>query len=109
MRYFRGIYAFIKKENASILVLNGTSIDGLAGKKSTELKSFGYNVVGTASAPTKTYTKTVLVDMRSGAKKYTQNYLEKRFGITAVTALPDPAIVPGTADFVILLGTDANN
>lgn len=99
--------AFIKNENASILVLNGTAVDGLAGRKSSELKSFGYNVVGAASAPTKSYTKTVIVDMRNGAKKYTRNYLEKRFGVSAVGSSPDPAIVPGNADFVIILGTDA--
>ncbi len=100
--------AFLKKENASVLVLNGTSIDGLAGRKSTELKSYGYNVISAASAPTKTYTKSVIVDMRGGAKKYTKNYLEKRFGVTATTSMPDPAITPGDADFVIILGTDAN-
>ncbi len=99
--------SFLKSENASIQILNGTSISGLAGKKSADLKSYGYNVIGVGDAPTKTYTKSVLVDMRSGAKKYTLNYLQKRLGLTAVTSLPDPAVQTNNADFVLILGTDA--
>jgi len=99
--------AFIKKENATITVLNGTATEGLASRKATELKSFGYNVVSTGNAPNKNFTKTVIVDMRKQDKKYTRNYLEKRFGVTAVTQMPDPTIVAGDADFVIILGTDA--
>ncbi len=98
--------SFIRNENASITVLNGTQAPGLATQKADELKSFGYGITTIANAPTKTYTKTVIVDMRSGAKRYTKSYLEKRFGVAATTSLPDPAIVPGTADFVIILGTD---
>lgn len=101
--------SFLKNENASITILNGTSITGLAGKESTYLKSYGYNVATVGDAPTKTYTKSVLIDMRSGAKKYTLSYLQKRLNITAVTSLPDPKIQTGTADFVLVLGTDAQN
>ncbi len=99
--------SFLKNENASIAILNGTSISGLAGKESAYLKGYGYNVGTVGDAPTKTYTKSVLVDMRSGAKKYTLSYIQKRLGITAVTALPDPAIKAGAADFVLILGTEA--
>jgi polyisoprenyl-teichoic acid--peptidoglycan teichoic acid transferase len=95
---------FIKKENAQIVVLNGTTTGGLATQKANELKSFGYNVTSIADAPTKNYTKTVLVDLRSGSKKYTKHYLEQRFGVTATNKLPDPSINPGQADFVIILG-----
>ncbi|MDB5182318.1 MAG: LytR family transcriptional regulator [Candidatus Saccharibacteria bacterium] len=98
--------SFLKSENANIVILNGTNTPGLATLKSTELKSYGYNVTQVADAPTKAYTKTVLVDMTKGVKKYTKNYLEKRLGVTATTTLPDPSIVPGTADFVIILGSN---
>ncbi len=99
--------AFIKKENASILILNGTAKEGLASSKATELRSYGYLVSGTGNGPNKDFATTVIVDMRNGEKKYTKNYLEKRFGVSATTQLPDPSIVAGTADFVIILGTDA--
>lgn len=98
--------SYLKNENASVIVLNGTQKSGIATEKGDELKSFGYNIDRVDNAPTKNYTKTVVVDMRGGSKKYTKNYLEKRFGVTAVTSVPDPAILPGTADFVIIIGND---
>jgi len=98
--------AFLKKENAQITVLNGTESIGMATKTSKELKSFGYNILNVDDAPTKNYTNTILVDLRNGTNKYTQNYLEKRLNVKAVTSLPDQTIVPGQADFVIILGSD---
>lgn len=98
--------SYIKNENASIMVLNGTAKTGLATTKGDELKSYGYNITQVGNAPTKTYTQTVIVDLRSGSKKYTLSYLEKRFNVKATGQMPDPAIVPGAADFVIILGSD---
>ncbi|MGI9027363.1 MAG: LCP family protein [Candidatus Saccharimonadales bacterium] len=98
--------SFIRDENASIAVLNGTSKSGLATQKADELKSFGYNITAVDNAPTRSYTKTTIVDLRGGAKKYTKNYLEKRFDVNVTSTLPDATIVPGTADFVIILGSD---
>ncbi|HSX27241.1 MAG TPA: LCP family protein [Patescibacteria group bacterium] len=95
---------YIKSENASILILNGTGTGGLATKKSEELKSYGYNVIGVADAPTKNYPRTILVDLRSGSKKYTRHYLEQRLGVSSVNSLPDSSIAAGSADFVIILG-----
>ena len=95
---------YIKNENASIMVLNGTSISGLATLKADELRSYGYNINQVADAPTKNYQKTVLVDLRNGAKKYTKRYLEQRFFVTASSSLPE-GINPGNADFVIILGS----
>ena len=96
---------YIKNENASIMVLNGTSISGLATLKADELRSYGYNINQVADAPTKNYQKTVLVDLRNGAKKYTKRYLEQRFFVTASSSLPE-GINPGNADFVIILGSE---
>lgn len=100
--------AFLKKEDSKIIILNGTSTPGLATRKSKELKSFGYNIISVGDAPTSSYTNTVLVDLRNGNNKYTLNYLQKRLGVTAVNSLPDSSIVSGEADFVIILGSDAN-
>jgi LCP family protein required for cell wall assembly len=95
---------FLADENATIAVLNGTNVAGLAGRTAEELKSYGYNVSQIADAPTKGYTSTIIVDLRNGQKKYTKAYLEKRFGTSVVSSLPDSNINPGTADFVIILG-----
>ncbi len=101
--------SFLQQESANIAVYNGTTITGLATTKATELKSFGYGVTATATAPTQNYSKTIVVDMTNGKKKYTKHYLEQRFNTTAVTTLPDTTINPGTADFVIILGNDASS
>jgi len=101
---------YLRNENATIAVYNGTTIGGLAGQKATDLRSYGYNINVVADAPTKNYTNTILVDLRNGQKKYTKSYLEKRLGVTAVTSMPDATINPGNADFVIILGaTEGTN
>lgn len=95
---------YIVKENANISVLNGTPTPGLAGEKAEQLKTYGYNVGTVADAPTHDYEKTVIVDLTKGKKPYTKNYLEKRFGVKVTSKLPDNTIVPGKANFVIILG-----
>ncbi len=95
---------YLADENATVMVLNGTNVPGLAGRTAEELKSFGYNMLPAADAPTKSYQETVIVDLRNGDKKYTKHYLENRFGVSTVPNLPDSSINPGMADFVIIIG-----
>lgn len=97
---------YLKKENANVTVLNGTTVAGLATAKATELKSYGYNVGTVSSAPTDGYQQTILVDLTHGKDKYTKHYLEQRFNTTAVTKVPDTAIAPGSSDFILVLGND---
>lgn len=97
----------LAKENASVMVLNGTSTGGLATKYRDILKSYGYKTAKPGDAPTHNYQQTILVDLRNGQNKYTLNYLEKRFKLKADGKLPDGAISPGEADFVIILGADS--
>lgn len=97
---------YIAKENAQITVLNGTSVAGLATTKANELKSFGYNVTKVDNAPTEAYDKTVVVDLSNGADKYTKHYLENRYGVSAVTKIPDSTIQAGSASFIVILGQD---
>lgn len=96
---------YIMREKAKILILNGTNIEGLAGTKAEELKTYGYNVVATANAPSNGWTRTTLVDL-TRKKKYTRNYLEQRFGQYAAGSLGDTSIATQGADFVIILGSD---
>lgn len=95
---------YLAKENAQVMVLNGTATAGLATQKAEELKSYGYNIGTVADAPTQDYSKTVVVDITKGKRPYTKNYLEKRFGVKATKTLPNQAIKPETASFVIILG-----
>jgi LCP family protein required for cell wall assembly len=98
---------FISKENAEVVILNGTTATGLATKKADELKSYGYNVTTVGDAPTEDFQTTQLIDI-TNQNKYTKNYLERRLGVTATSTVPT-GVVPGTADFVIILGADANS
>jgi LCP family protein required for cell wall assembly len=98
--------SFLKSENARIVILNGTNTPGLATKESDLLKSYGYNVTQTGTAPTANYDKTVLVDLTNGTKKYTKNYLEKRVSVSSTTTMPDSTIDTSNADFVIILGSN---
>ncbi len=98
---------FLRKEDAAIGVYNGTSVTGLAARTADDLKSYGYNITAVADSPNKGNKDTILVDLRGGQKKYTLHYLEQRLKVTAVTQLPaNSGITPGTADFVIILGTN---
>lgn len=95
---------FIKKENAGVVVLNGTSSSGLATTKADVLKSYGYNVLQVGDAPDKSTTNTIVVDLKKKDTKYTKRYLELRYKTAVVTDLPDGITVPENADFVIILG-----
>lgn len=99
---------YLKNENASIAVLNGTSVVGLATKRADELKSYGYNVTLIDDAPTKDYASTVLIDFSDGQKKYTKRYLEQRLKTAAVTSATgiDPLVYK--TDIVIIVGNNEN-
>ncbi len=98
---------YILKENAPVVVLNGTTTAGVATETADLLKSYAYNVTKTDNAPTQTYTKTVIIDL-TGKNPYTKNYLEKRFGVTATAKLPDGLTVAdeNRQGFIIIIGED---
>ncbi len=97
---------FIIKEKAKILVLNGTLLPDLATNKAKELGTYGYNVTGVGNTPSPGWTKTQLIDLSHGKKKYTKHYLEQRIGVSASTVMPDNTIQTNGANFVIILGSD---
>lgn len=97
---------FLKRENARVLILNGTDVAGLATATMEELKSYGYNVVGVDNAPTSDYINNMLIDNTVGDKRYTKSYLERRVGLSATSERPINVPGPEEADFVIILGTD---
>ncbi len=100
---------YIVKENSKVLVLNGTTTANLATVKAAELSAYGYNVVATGDAPHIGWVQTTLVDLTKGKAKYTKNYLEKRYGVTAMTTLPDASIQTNGADFVIIIGSNESS
>lgn len=97
---------YIVKENAKVMVYNGTPLPGIATTNATTLKSYGYNVIGAANTPNTGWTQTTLIDLSGGANKYTQRYLEQRYKVKAVSKMPDATIATNGADFVIIIGSD---
>ncbi len=100
---------YIVKENAPIIVLNGTTTSGLATNEADLLKTYGYNVIQAGDAPETNWTTTTLVDLSHGKDKYTAHYLEQRLNVKALTAMPGDNIPTNGADFVIIIGSDEAN
>ena len=98
--------AFLKSEDARVIILNGTTIAGLASATSDELKSYGYNVASVDNAPTQGYIQNQLIDLTNGELRYTKSYLERRLGLPTTTIAPAGIPDITQADFVIILGTD---
>lgn len=74
---------YIIKEHPTIALYNGTNVAGLAAQEAAVLKSYGYNVVSVATAPTQDYSQTVFYDTTGGALPVTKQYLQNRFGVKA--------------------------
>jgi len=107
--FVRSIFVdgFIKDEGATVEVFNGTTIEGLATNYAAELGTYGYNIVNLGNMTDTGYTTTVFMDL-SDTNPYTKRYLEQRLGVLAVDKSKLPVeLQNSTSDFVIILGTDA--
>lgn len=95
------------RENAEILVLNGSGTDGLASSEQAKLKTAGFSNVETGTAPAGEYAeKYYLYDM-DGAKTGTVDALKKRYNVEALPADALPAgIYTGNANIVVILGNN---
>lgn len=99
---------YIKKENARIVVLNGTTTAGLGNQEASTLKEYGYRVGKVDNTPTPNYSQTVIVDLNGKDNKYTRNYLEKRYKVKVTKKLPTGITVPEKErkGFVIIVGNN---
>ncbi|HSX53558.1 MAG TPA: LCP family protein [Patescibacteria group bacterium] len=112
---YTAIQAFIKrlisndpvaKEGAKAVVLNGSGIGGLAAKESTVLAAKGITVSAVANTTSQSSTAVIALNPKMTA---TKAYLEQAFGVTALTSASSyPAAQNYQADFVIILGANAN-
>ncbi|MGB4759257.1 MAG: LCP family protein [Candidatus Saccharimonadales bacterium] len=101
--------SYLARENAEVLVVNGTNKTGLAIKVANELKSYGYNATEAGNAQQQTYTTTQIIDVSKENKpEYTLHYLGRRLGGEHTKHLPE-GIDVGTAKIVIIVGSDASN
>lgn len=99
---------YITKENARILVLNGTNNPDILNSTVSELKSFGYNIVGTGNTIQKNYAATTLINVGTINEPYTEHYLVNRLNATILKDLPEPInSTTNNPNFVIILGNNA--
>jgi LCP family protein required for cell wall assembly len=92
----------VVQEGAKVVVLNGTTTDGLALSYEHKLTADGLNVVAAADAQTSSQATTSIIDASSGSKPATSAELVKLFGNNLTTINPYAGIYD--ADFIIVLG-----
>ena len=93
----------VLREGATVVVLNGTDVTGLAARAKTALEAKDITVaaVGDALSPSAT---TTIIDISGGKKPATLKLLQQLYGTNVATANP----YDGTynADFIVVLGSD---
>lgn len=91
------------EEQATIEILNGTFVTGLASAHKQKLEDLGYSIVSVSNAPEQNYTKTIVYKNSTDPFPETTNFLTTNYASTDET-LPDT--IDSKADFVIVLGLD---
>lgn len=90
-------------EAATVQVLNGTAVGGLAGRKSLELEQAGFTMVPAGNAPNTDATQTIVYDVTG--KPRTSQRVAGLLGAELRQGAPE-GVVPA-ADIIVVLGTDA--
>lgn len=92
------------REDASILVLNGTDAPGLAATEQTTLESAGYNNIDIDDAPAGDYSSQYILYSLTDTAPETKKLLEEQYSITALSIDDLPAGINQYYDFVLILG-----
>ncbi len=109
---------FLKREEPTVAVYNGSGRAGAATLVADVLAGYGYKILSKDSSAS-IQSKTVVVKQTQADKPFTYRYLSQRFGTVPITDMPSGAKPASTdsqqssstsqspqADFVIILGTD---
>jgi LCP family protein required for cell wall assembly len=94
----------VAKEDASVVLLNGTDTYGLATSVKSRLVSQNFSVSQIGNASTANQVTTSIIDNSGGKKPATKAALAKIFGNNFTTVNPYSAVY--SADFIVVLGTD---
>lgn len=96
----------IWSEDPKIVIQNGTTTVGLAGKLDTKLVNSGLpiTVLSITNAKTKDFTTSQIIDYSGGKKPNTIKYFEDLLGVKVTQG--DVSLKPGNEDIVIILGSD---
>ncbi|HEY5268498.1 MAG TPA: LCP family protein [Candidatus Saccharimonadales bacterium] len=93
----------LARENANIVISNGSNTSGIASAYQTKINNAGGNVTAVSDAST-VYSKTEIVDNSSGSFPATLSYLETLFGKNVVKS--NSTLNPAGADFVVIIGNN---
>ena len=93
----------VVREDARVVVLNGTGTSGLAAKAQTALTAKHLNIVAIGDASVTAPTSTI-IDASNGAMPGTLSLLEQLYGIHVTKANPYANVYD--ADFIVILGND---
>lgn len=99
----------IWKENATIMIQNGTSTPSLGGKLETKLEKakLPFTITQVTNALKRDHVTTQIIDHTGGNKNNTKSYLESVLKVTATT--PEKEVKDPSQDFVIIIGSDYSN
>jgi len=111
--------AAVSTENATVEILNGTWVNGLANQASTDLQKYGFKIIAVANSSRQNFQTSVIYDLTLGQKMESLAVLKEKTGATVTFDLPDwlktdlaaqLAANPDQAkpDFVLVLGQDAD-
>jgi len=97
------------REEANIMILNGSGVEGAASNEQSVLESLGYNVGSIGNAPDGEYPSQYYLYDITGTKSATKLALEEKYDVTAQSGeiIPEGIITDGY-DFVIILGNTDN-
>jgi len=93
------------RENADVILLNGTSTSGLAARQSDLLEKKNIRVSTVGDADGENHTTTQIIDLSQGGKPNTKQALLKAFPGSTVTTT-NPYGSSYNADFIVVLGSD---
>jgi len=107
---------FLNERTPTVEVLNGTAINGLAGKTADMLRSFGYDIISVGNADRNDYDSTVIIH-RSGDDNMVKSFADVirckniRREFDDQDALENEAIINNyeyKADFTLIIGRNFN-
>jgi LCP family protein required for cell wall assembly len=107
-------------ETASIEVLNGTWVNGLASQIALDLEKYGFEIVNVANYSQRDFSKSVIYDLTYGEKINSLTALKEKTGADANYGLPEWLIAElakrnskeenlKQPDFILIIGKDMDN
>jgi len=109
----RDIDEHLREQTLTIEVLNGTDINGLAGRTAEMLRTFGYDIISIGNADSNNYESTIVYH-RSGDERLVKTFadvircsnIEQVF--TSYSGGEEEAIIEYKADITLLIGRNFN-